>query len=79
MNGPEVVAYAMKVLEETSAKSRNVELNNVRRSQFLELSSALVGVTSQTDLEEWESRNKYKRHLAVSILDDLTPGWNRKQ
>lgn len=78
MNGPEVVAYAMQVLEETSQKSRNVELNKVRHSQFLELKSALVGVTPETDLEVWESRNRYKRQLAVAILNDLKPGWNRK-
>lgn len=78
MTGPEVVAYAMKVLEETSQKSRNVELNKVRQSQFLELSSALVGLTPETDLDVWESRNRYKRQLAVKLLDDLLPGWNRK-
>lgn len=78
MTGPEVIEYAITVLAETNSKSRDALLNKVRLSQIAELKSALVGVTSETNLESWEASNKYKRHLAIAILDNLKPGWNRK-
>ena len=79
MNGLEVVGLAISVLAEVNSRSRNVQLNKVRQSQISELSSSLANPKINMDLVEWEFRNRYKRQLAVAILDDLKPGWNRKQ
>ena len=78
MTGPEVVQYAIAELSVANLASRNSNLNKIRYAQIEQLTASVAKVTSSTDLEVWEQQNKNIRHLAISLLDSLKPGWNRK-
>lgn len=78
VTGVEVIEKAIAALTAANEKSRNHLLNNVRASQITQLSSSLIGVTPETNLQVWESWNGYNLVLARAVLSDLIPGWNRK-
>ena len=78
MTGDEVVAHAISVLLDTIHKSNNELLNKVRSVQLNELRVALLTWTPEAPQGSWEASHQSQMVLARAILDDLTPGWNRR-
>lgn len=77
MSGPDVVMKAINVLSAKISLEPNSALKNVYLSQTNQLKIAVLKETIELTAEEWESRYRPERHLAIAILNELSPGWYR--
>lgn len=68
---------AINVLSTQISLKPNSAYKQVYLSQTNQLKVAVTEAALGVGAEDWESRFKSERHLAIAILSELSPGWNQ--